>query len=49
MANVVSPMVGKIIGLLVKVGDEVEESQEVVILEAMKMEIPVVTESGGKV
>jgi biotin carboxyl carrier protein len=42
-------MVGKVIQILVSEGDEVEENQEVVMLEAMKMEMPVVAENGGKV
>jgi acetyl-CoA carboxylase biotin carboxyl carrier protein len=49
MADVVAPMVGKVIELLVGEGDEVEENQEVVMLEAMKMEMPVVAETAGKV
>jgi acetyl-CoA carboxylase biotin carboxyl carrier protein len=49
MADVVAPMVGKVIELLVAEGDEVEENQEVVMLEAMKMEMPVVAETAGKV
>ena len=49
MADVVAPMVGKIIQVMVAEGDTVEEDQEVVVLEAMKMEMPVVAESGGKV
>ncbi len=49
MAQIVAPMVGKVIEILVKVGDEVEENQEVVMLEAMKMEMPVVAEAAGKV
>jgi acetyl-CoA carboxylase biotin carboxyl carrier protein len=49
MADVVAPMVGKVIELLVGEGDEVEENQEVVMLEAMKMEMPVVAEAAGKV
>ncbi|MFH2006812.1 MAG: biotin/lipoyl-containing protein [bacterium] len=49
MADVVAPMVGKVIQILVSVGDEVEADQEVVMLEAMKMEMPVVAESGGKI
>lgn len=49
MADVVAPMVGKVIELLVSEGDEVEENQEVVMLEAMKMEMPVVAETAGKV
>jgi biotin carboxyl carrier protein len=42
-------MVGKVIEVLVKPGDEVEENQEVVMLEAMKMEMPIVAEAPGKV
>ncbi len=49
MADVVAPMVGKVIQVLVGQGDSVEEDQEVVIIEAMKMEMPVVSESAGKV
>lgn len=49
MADVVAPMVGKVIQVLVKPGDEVEENQEVVMLEAMKMEMPIVAEAAGKV
>ncbi len=49
MAELVAPMVGKVIEILVKAGDEVEENQEVVMLEAMKMEMPVVAEAAGKV
>jgi len=49
MADVVAPMVGKVIQILVSAGDEVEENQEVVMLEAMKMEMPIVAESSGKV
>jgi biotin carboxyl carrier protein len=49
MSDVVAPMVGKVIQVLVKVGDEVEENQEIVMLEAMKMEMPIVAESAGKV
>ena len=49
MADVVAPMVGKVIQVLVAVGDTVEVDQEVVMLEAMKMEMPVVAENDGKV
>lgn len=49
MAQVVAPMVGKVIQVLVNVGDRVEEDQEVVMLEAMKMEMPIVAEQAGKV
>jgi len=43
------PMVGKIISVSVKVGDRVEENDQVAVLEAMKMEMPVVAPATGKV
>ena len=47
MSEITAPMGGKIIDVKVKAGDAVNEGDEVVILEAMKMELPVVaTESG---
>jgi acetyl-CoA carboxylase biotin carboxyl carrier protein len=49
MANITAPMVGKIIQMLVSPGDVVEEGQEVFILEAMKMEMPVAAETSGTV
>ena len=42
-------MSGKILKLLVEVGDSVAEDDEVAILEAMKMEIPVLSEDDGTV
>ena len=39
--EVTVPMVGKIINVLVKVGDKVEEDDQVATLEAMKMEMPI--------
>ena len=49
MADVVAPMVGKVIQVLVRAGEAVEENQEVVMLEAMKMEMPIVAETAGTV
>jgi acetyl-CoA carboxylase biotin carboxyl carrier protein len=43
------PMVGKIVSVSVKVGDKVEENDQVAVLEAMKMEMPVVATSSGVV
>ena len=43
------PMVGKIISVTVKVGDKVEETDQVAVLEAMKMEMPVVAPVAGTV
>ena len=45
--NVEAPMVGKILRVEKKVGDQVEEDEVVVVMEAMKMEIPVVAPSSG--
>ena len=37
---VMAPMVGKVFKIECKVGDKVKEEQIVILLEAMKMEIP---------
>ncbi len=42
-------MVGKILKIEKQVGDAVEEDDVVIVMEAMKMEIPVVAPSSGKV
>jgi acetyl-CoA carboxylase biotin carboxyl carrier protein len=47
--EILAPMPGKIIDVLVKVGDTVSEDDELVILEAMKMENPVYATAGGVV
>jgi acetyl-CoA carboxylase biotin carboxyl carrier protein len=49
MSQVVSSMAGNLWKLLVGVGDDVTEGQDVAILESMKMEIPIVSEVRGKV
>ena len=36
-----APMTGKIISIVVNVGDKVNAEDEVIIMDAMKMEIPV--------
>jgi acetyl-CoA carboxylase biotin carboxyl carrier protein len=43
------PMVGKIVSVSVKVGDNVKEDDQVAVLEAMKMEMPVVAPITGTV
>jgi biotin carboxyl carrier protein len=43
------PMVGKIVSVSVKVGDKVKEDDQVAVLEAMKMEMPVVAPITGTV
>lgn len=45
--NVEAPMVGKILKIEKNVGDHVEEDEVVVVMEAMKMEIPIVAPTSG--
>jgi biotin carboxyl carrier protein len=47
--EVVAHMPGTIAEILVEVGDTVNADDELIILEAMKMENPIVAPSGGKV
>lgn len=47
--DVKSDMVANVWRVLVSEGDTVEEGQELVILESMKMEIPVTAPAAGKV
>lgn len=49
MSEIVAPMGGKVIDVKVKAGDAVNEGDEVVILEAMKMELPIAAEASGTV
>ena len=49
MAEVRAEMVANVWKVVVSQGDSVEEGDTLVILESMKMEIPVVTESAGTV
>ncbi len=44
-----APLPGRIIEVLVKVGDTVSADDEVVVLEAMKMENSITTDYAGKV
>lgn len=44
-----APLPGRVIDIKVKVGDEVKSGQEVIILEAMKMENSITTNYAGKV
>ncbi len=47
--EVMVPMVGKIVSVEVKPGDTISENDPVVILEAMKMEMPVPSPASGTV
>ncbi|WP_033829317.1 acetyl-CoA carboxylase biotin carboxyl carrier protein subunit [Bacillus andreraoultii] len=49
MKTVIAPMAGTVFQILIGVGDTVEKGEVVVILESMKMEIPVESEHAGKV
>jgi len=49
MAELTMPMNGKVLAVNVEVGQAVEEDQEVIIIEAMKMELPVVATEAGTV
>jgi len=47
--EILSPMPGTIFQVHVKEGDDVVEGQELLVLEAMKMENPIVSTAAGKV
>ena len=47
--KIFAPMPGKVVKVLVKVGEQVEEGQHLVIVEAMKMENPIPSPSNGVV
>ena len=49
MSEVLAPMAGKIIDVKVAVGDTVNEDDELLIMEAMKMEMPIVSTASGKI
>ena len=47
--EIIAPMPGKIASIPVAVGSQVQEEEEVIIMDAMKMEIPVYASAAGKV
>lgn len=49
MAVIESPMAGKVLEILTEVGKKVAEDDEVIILEAMKMENPIYAPANGVV
>ncbi|RAK18417.1 acetyl-CoA carboxylase biotin carboxyl carrier protein [Anoxybacillus vitaminiphilus] len=49
MSQVVATMAGNVWKIVVSIGEQVTEGQDVVILESMKMEIPIAAETSGTV
>lgn len=49
MAKIVATMAGTVLQVLVSEGEQIAADQDVVVLESMKMEVPVASEEGGKV
>ena len=49
MGEIRSPMAGKVLEIKVNVGEQINDGDEVVVLEAMKMELPVISEESGVV
>lgn len=49
MNEITASMAGSVWKVLVQEGDQVESDQDVVILESMKMEIPIAAEDDGVV
>ena len=49
VSEITAPMGGKVLDVKVKPGDALNEDDEVIVLEAMKMELPVVASGSGTV
>lgn len=49
VSEITAPMGGKVLEVKVNPGDTVNEDDEVIVLEAMKMELPVVSTGSGTV
>ena len=47
--EIVAPLDGKVFQLNIRAGDKVEEDEEVLVIEAMKMETPIFTPCDGTV
>ena len=49
MADILAPLAGKILAIRVQLGSKVEEDDELIVIEALKMENTVYATSGGTV
>ncbi|PKR78744.1 hypothetical protein CEY16_03020 [Halalkalibacillus sediminis] len=49
MSEVIANMAGNVWKVVVKEGDSIDSGQDVVILESMKMEIPIAAEASGSI
>lgn len=49
MKQITAMMAGTVIEVLVKTGDQLADGQDVIILESMKMQLPIQAEQTGKV
>ena len=47
MIEITAPLSGKIVGVSIDVGDFVEDDEEILVIEAMKMETPVFAPHDG--
>ncbi|MFM1650482.1 acetyl-CoA carboxylase biotin carboxyl carrier protein subunit [Brevibacillus sp. B_LB10_24] len=49
MKNITANMAGTVLSLLVQAGDTVSSGQDVILLESMKMEVPIQAQADGKI
>ncbi|PLR97391.1 acetyl-CoA carboxylase biotin carboxyl carrier protein subunit [Bacillus sp. T33-2] len=49
MKEITASMAGTVLNILVSPGDDISPGQEVIMLESMKMEIPVESQTAGKI
>lgn len=49
MAEIKTPMPGRVVEILVKIGDTIETGETAVVIESMKMEVPIVANHTGTV
>ena len=49
MGNIIAPMAGKVVEINISHGDTVNSGDEIMVIEAMKMEIPINSEFSGTV